>query len=273
MSEKLCLKWNDFQESINNTFGGLRDNLDFIDVTLACEDGEQVEAHKVILAASSPFFQDILKKNKHPHPLIYMRGVRSEHLIAILDFLYFGETNVDQENLDSFLAIAQELKLKGLMEQEDGINEKEQNRSYEAKLRTNYRHESKAPVAFDHISFESGDYKTELISTQSGTNIRTVATQGSNAIKNLDEQVKSMMEKSQNPVSSERKRRADICKVCGKEGEGMVIKNHIEANHLVGISIPCNDCEATFRSRKLLRYHKTVHHKEHISTQRQNNFM
>ena len=65
-----------------------------------------------------------------------MRGVRSEQIVAILDFLYFGETNVDQENLDSFLAIAQELKLKGLMEQEDDINEKEQNRSYEAKLRT-----------------------------------------------------------------------------------------------------------------------------------------
>ena len=89
MSEKLCLKWNDFQENINNTFGSLRDNLDFIDITLACEDGEQVEAHKVILAASSPFFQDILKKNKHSHPLIYMRSVRSEHLVAILDFLYF----------------------------------------------------------------------------------------------------------------------------------------------------------------------------------------
>ena len=194
--------------------------------------------------------------------------------MLFLIFCIFGEINVDQENLDSFLVIAQELKLKGLMEQEDGINEKEQNRSYEAKLRTNYKHESKAPdVAFDHISFDSGDFKTESISTKSGTNIRSVATQGGNAIKNLDEQVKSMMEKSQNPVSSERKRRADICKVCGKEGEGMVIKNHIEANHLVGISIPCNDCEATFRSRKLLRYHKTVHHKDHVSTQRQNNFL
>ena len=34
--------------------------------------------------------------------------------MAILDFLYFGEANVYQENLDSFLAIAEELKLNGL---------------------------------------------------------------------------------------------------------------------------------------------------------------
>ena len=63
---------------------------EFTDVTLACEDGKQVEAHKVILAASSPFFKDILKRNKHPHPLIYMRGLKSEDLLAIIDFLYFG---------------------------------------------------------------------------------------------------------------------------------------------------------------------------------------
>ena len=74
MSEKLCLKWSDFQENITTSFDGLRNDTDFSDVTLACEDGEQFEAHKVILAASSPFFQKLLRKNKHPHPMIYMKG-------------------------------------------------------------------------------------------------------------------------------------------------------------------------------------------------------
>ena len=92
----------------------LRENNDFSDVTLACEDGKQMGAHKVILTASSPFFQNLLKKNKHTHPLIYMRGVKSEVLSAILDFLYIGETNICQENLESFLAIADELHLGGL---------------------------------------------------------------------------------------------------------------------------------------------------------------
>ena len=96
MSEKLCLQWNDFKENVNTAFGSFRDDKDFSDVTLACEDGQQVEAHKVILAASSPFFQNLLKRNKHPHPLIYMRGVQSLDLVAIIDFLYFGEANVYQ---------------------------------------------------------------------------------------------------------------------------------------------------------------------------------
>ena len=70
MSEKLCLQWNDFKSNVNYAFGRLRDDKEFTDVTLACEDGQQMEAHKVILAASSPFFKKILQRNKHPRPLI-----------------------------------------------------------------------------------------------------------------------------------------------------------------------------------------------------------
>ena len=112
--EKLCLEWNDFKDNVSSTFGDLRQDKEFTDVTLACDDGQQVEAHKVVLIASSPFFLNILKRNKHPHPLIYMRGVRPENLMAIVDFFYYGEANVYQENLDSFLVLAEELQLKGL---------------------------------------------------------------------------------------------------------------------------------------------------------------
>merc|ERR1712243_134583 len=111
---------NNFHYNIKSVFGDLREDNDLVDVTLACEDGQQVEAHKVILAASSPFFQKLLGRNKHPHPLIYMRGMKSDDLLAIVDFLYLGEANVFQENLDSFLAIAEDLQLKGLMGKTDG---------------------------------------------------------------------------------------------------------------------------------------------------------
>ena len=114
MAEKLCLQWNDFQGNVKEAFESFRADKDFSDVTLACEDGIQFEAHKVILAASSPPMRQLLNQNKHAHPLIYMRGLNSENLCAILDFLYRGETNVLQENLESFLALAEEFQLKGL---------------------------------------------------------------------------------------------------------------------------------------------------------------
>ena len=87
MSEKLCLQWNEFKENIVGSFQRLKEDHDFSDVTLVCEDGKQVEAHKVVLACSSPVLQNILKRNKHVHPLLYMRGMKSEDLLAILEFL------------------------------------------------------------------------------------------------------------------------------------------------------------------------------------------
>ena len=72
---------------MNTAFGVLRNDKEFSDTTLACEDGTHIEAHKVVLISSSPFFMEILKKNKHPYPLVYMRKVKSENLLAIVDFL------------------------------------------------------------------------------------------------------------------------------------------------------------------------------------------
>ena len=78
-------------------------------------------------------------------------------------------------------------------------------------------------------------------------------------LEELEERVKSMMEKSQNKLANGFQL-ANRCKVCGKEGVGKNIKDHIEANHLEGIIIPCNLCEKTFRSRDRLRKHKGYQH-------------
>jgi len=112
-SEKFCLRWNDFESNISSAFREIRDDKDFFDVTLACED-EQIQAHKVILAACSQFFRNILRRNTHQHPLLYLKGVRFPDLQAVLNFMYHGEVNVAQEELNSFLAVAEDLRVKGL---------------------------------------------------------------------------------------------------------------------------------------------------------------
>ena len=80
MSDKLCLQWNDLQKNVANAFRNLREDKEFADMTLVCEDGNQIEVHKMVLSSSSPFFKTLLAKNKHPHHLIYMRGVKSGDL-------------------------------------------------------------------------------------------------------------------------------------------------------------------------------------------------
>ena len=67
-SEKLCLQWNEFQSVIGSAFADLREDKDFTDVTLACEDGTQIEVHKLVLVSSSPFFQGSFEEKQTPPP-------------------------------------------------------------------------------------------------------------------------------------------------------------------------------------------------------------
>jgi len=262
MSEKLCLKWNDFQKNVSHAFGSLREDMTFSDVTLACEDGEQVEAHKVILAASSPFFLNFLRKNKHPHPLIYMRGIKSEDLVAIIDFIYFGEANVFQNNIETFLAIADELDLKGLsgsgipnskLAQNPEPTSKDQNK---ATLK-----EVSPPKQEEVLKHEPQENDVQHSEVVSGKSMNNQSFEFTGQIEELDEMVKSLMTKSQNKIAMGREMAfASVCTVCGKEGQFGQVKNHIEANHLEGVSIPCSLCEKTFRSRTSLGKHYSRNH-------------
>jgi len=119
-SEKFCLQWNDFEANISSAFRELREDKDFFDVTLACND-EQIQAHKIILSACSPFFHNILQRNPHQNPLLYLKGVKFTDLKSVLDFMYHGVVNVAQDDLSSFLAVADELKVKGLSENNSNI--------------------------------------------------------------------------------------------------------------------------------------------------------
>ena len=200
MSEKLCLQWNDFQDNMKSAFQNLREDNNFSDVTLACEDGQEVEAHKVILAASSPFFQKLLGRNKHPHPLIYMRGVKSDDLFAIVDFLYRGEAEVYQENLDTFLAIAEELQLKGLMGKTDrSVDENYVDKKClsEPVINTNPK---VAKPAFSGPRPSSKIIRAEL--QPEDTRMLAPPTYFSGNLGELEGRVKSMMGKSQNILSN-----------------------------------------------------------------------
>ena len=112
-NEKFCLRWNDFERNISKSFKELRDDKDFFDVTLACDE-EQIKAHKIILASCSPFFRNVLRRNPHEQPLLYLKGVKYADLVSVLNFMYHGEVNIAQEDLNAFLAVAEDLCVKGL---------------------------------------------------------------------------------------------------------------------------------------------------------------
>lgn len=81
--QQYSLKWNDFQSSILSSFRHLRDEEDFVDVTLAC-DQKSFTAHKVVLSACSPYFRKLLKANPCEHPIVILRDVRAEDVESLL---------------------------------------------------------------------------------------------------------------------------------------------------------------------------------------------
>ena len=263
MAEKLCVRWNEFQDNISKTFGNLRKDLDFSDVTLACDDGEQIEAHRVVLVASSHFFQKLFLRTKHSHPLIYLRGLKSEDLRAIIDFVYFGEAKIYQENLDKFLSVAKDIELIGLVDQfNNGVPDFEAGKEHQFEQPTSKQDKSDTKKViwgeFDELGQLSSEPVTdsentslikeaEIIqeSSKEGMGVKAVPT-------DIDSQVRSMMEKSKN---CERR----ICKVCGKEGEYASIRYHIERFHLEDHIVPCDQCEKSYTTRKDLRRHKRTH--------------
>jgi len=126
--EKFCLRWNDFDRNISGALKELREDKDFFDVTLACDD-DQIQAHKVILSACSPFFRSILRRNRHDHPLLYLKGVKFCDLVSVLTFMYQGEVNVAQDELNTFLAVSEDLKVKGLTQNSSDRNRNTCNQS------------------------------------------------------------------------------------------------------------------------------------------------
>ena len=242
MSEKFSLKWNDFHSNVSKSFSLLR-NEDYLhDVTLVSEDHKKVSAHKLVLSASSEYFKDIFKNNQHSHPLICLEGVSCEDIQNIMDYIYNGEVQIFQENLDRFLSVAQRLKLEGLIggkqECDEDMNENENSDEFIQSL------EETQP---ETISTS----EKKVISTRLTSPVGTVALSANS----VDEQVNQYLERYSDGYR---------CTFCGKSFTGKASKTdtqrHIET-HIDGLSYECSMCNKTFRSSSSLRNHKYLYHK------------
>ena len=126
MAEKYNLSWNDFHQNVSKSFGLLRNASYLYDVTLVSDDLKQIQAHKFVLVACSQYFRSILQETKQAQPLLCLDGVNSLDLKNVLEYVYQGEVKVHQDDLNKFLAVAQKLKLEGLMSDEIGVENHEE---------------------------------------------------------------------------------------------------------------------------------------------------
>uniref|UniRef100_A0A0K2UCI3 Putative LOC100117648 [Nasonia vitripennis] n=2 Tax=Lepeophtheirus salmonis TaxID=72036 RepID=A0A0K2UCI3_LEPSM len=113
---KLRLKWDQYPQSLVNSFRDLKEEEDFVDVTLAC-NSQQFNAHKVVLSACSPYFRKLLKSNPCHHPIIILRDVVEIDIESLLKFMYNGEVQISEDRIKDFLKTAESLQIRGLAEQ------------------------------------------------------------------------------------------------------------------------------------------------------------
>ena len=112
MSDYKC-EWSNHHGVLAATaFDFFKENM-FTDVTLVCDDNQQIQAHKVILSASSPSFKDLFVKHEFLGA-VFFRGVQKEEMSSILDFMYTGVTELRESDLPSFLKLAADLQIKEL---------------------------------------------------------------------------------------------------------------------------------------------------------------
>jgi len=120
MSDEFVLHWDQHGQSRTSSLKSLWENQDFLDVTIACDD-DQIDAHKVILSAASPLLRNILKRNPHTHPLLYLRGTAKKDIEALLNFIYSGVAHIPEEGVGSFIALGSSLQVEGLSEESPHI--------------------------------------------------------------------------------------------------------------------------------------------------------
>ncbi|GLH03150.1 Uncharacterized protein GBIM_09054, partial [Gryllus bimaculatus] len=112
-SQQFCVKWNSYSSNLQSVFPRLLNSEHFVDITLACE-GQMIKCHKVVLSACSTYFEKLLVQNPCQHPIIFMKDMKHWEVQALVDFMYRGEVNVSQEELNSLLVAAEALQIRGL---------------------------------------------------------------------------------------------------------------------------------------------------------------
>lgn len=197
-----------------------------------------------------------------------MRGVKTDQLNSIVDFLYLGEINIHQDDLNEFLALAEDLQLKGLTEDSKQAMETSKHpktkRESVNSLQGGKNHAQKKVFGEnqtrqdENIVMASGQDASNILSvmedfTSEKTGKSGVTFKDGNDA--LEREISKLMER----VDGTSNRWA--CLSCGKIDQKINIKKHIEGHHLERRDHSCNFCGQTFRSRNALQNHTSTNHR------------
>ena len=115
---KLSLAQKDFELFKDGSVKDILNEKRYTDITLACNDDKQIDAHRIILSSHSLFFRRILQQNDRRDMLLYLPNASSIELENILEFLYLGQTEVDENDFEKFLRLGKVFEIQILTDLE-----------------------------------------------------------------------------------------------------------------------------------------------------------
>ena len=241
-SEKFNLSWNEFDNCASNTFKELLGETDFVDVTLVSDDLKQIKAHKVILGACSSKLKKMLQQNPQQHLIIYLTGVAYKEMQSLVNFMYLGQTEVDQDDLNLFMEVAAKFDVKGLAGWGKVHNE----------ISTSHN-EEKLILDKEVKLDEDDDFKNESMDLCTSYNTGIINYENENGIV-PDENVALNRNYLQ---TSEKLLSCDQCDY--KSHRPYSIKVHKNARH-DGVNFPCDQCDYKSTYANNLTRHKKNQH-------------
>ena len=236
-SKMLSVNWNEYESCLSSSAKELMDDTDFLDVTLAFDDNQQIQANKFMLSICSPFFRRILKRNSHSHPLLFLKGINSENMKKMIDFIYNGETCVPEHDLESFLSNANDLELKGLSESpptnESNVNSPE-NKEEESISKTAEKMDSE----MDYIDVAEVEYDNDYDLQEDPVSVSTM--------NNFDDSISYDT--------------PEIAIVESYTDNNATMLTFFENNMLIEDGkFKCKKCEKVYTKKKVLRTHMQTH--------------
>lgn len=154
------LRWNNHLSNLRTLLEYLYNEQSFVDVTLSCSDG-LIRAHKLVLSACSPYFDTIFRENPCKHPTVILRGISLREMQLIIEYMYVGAVDIPENELSGLLEIANELHVKGLVqdpaEDEEASEKQETNATLTKEYKQSDECEEKVSILFA-MSFGLNQY-------------------------------------------------------------------------------------------------------------------
>ena len=229
MNQETCnFNWHTYSDHLQDMLHNMRKSENLTDVTLVCDDQKQINAYKVVISACSTVFKTIIDSLPLNSSVIYLRGIKSQEMESILEFMYLGVASFSQERMNEFLTVARDLEIKEISKN----------------VKFNYREEF----------YDEQDITEALNEQEEASEPDTIVSDQSNSNMNQNDNASSIKSRTTNHNIQDTTTNF-CCSYCTNQFSSQKsLSSHIQSKHK-GVKYACSQCDQEFAYKGSLTIH------------------